>query len=80
MLLQSLFSITVLIIHVSYLVFSGKLSKDGNVTKQYKESLPLLSSYSLSNFAEGIANAPVGLFSALSERVFHRLFHKPVEN
>jgi hypothetical protein len=26
-----------------------------------KELFPLLSSYSLSNFAEGIANAPVGL-------------------
>jgi hypothetical protein len=50
---------------VSYLIFSGKLGKDGNVTKQYKELFPLLSSYSLSNFAEGIANAPVGLvFSA----------------
>jgi len=50
------------------------------VMKQYNQTFHHLSSYSLRRDVENIASAPFGLFLGQHPKVFHRLFHRVVEN
>src|SRR5947208_12757942 len=56
------------------------IDRDKSCNKKIQPILLLFSSYSLRNVAEDVVTAPVGLVLAKNLKVFHRIFHKLVEN